>query len=97
MSHSTIVILGITANGTKFRPSDWAERLYHAAATYGPDRRAVFPPFMKLVMREGAKCIEVDRRMEDSNALLFDFLIGFARDNDLCLVDEDGSPLSGID
>jgi hypothetical protein len=97
MSHSTIVILGITANGDKFRPSDWAERLYHAAATYGPDRRAVFPPFMKLVMREGAKCIEIDRRMEDSNALLFDFLIGFARDNGLTLLDQDREPLSTLD
>lgn len=97
MSERTIVILGVTRSGGKFRPSDWAERLYHAAATYGPDRRAVFPPFMKLVMRDGQKCIEVDTRMEDSNALLYDFLIGFARDNELTLVDQDSMPVAAPD
>lgn len=94
MSAKKIIIQGVTREGRKFRPSDWAERLYHATASYGPDRRPKFPPYVKMLMREGLKCIEVDRRMEDSNPLLYDFLVGFARQHDLAMVDPGGAPVT---
>jgi hypothetical protein len=87
-----IVLRGVTREGKRFRPSDWAERLYHATATYGTDRRAVFPPFIRLVIKDELKCIEVDRRMEEQNPMLFDFLIGFGRDNHLAMTDGEGNP-----
>ncbi len=92
MTARKITIRGTTIDGRRFRPSDWADRLYHATATYGPDRRATFPPFIRLVIKEGIKCIEVDSQMEDRNPMLFDFLIGFGRDNQLAVTDEEGHP-----
>lgn len=92
MSTGKIIIRGVTRDGKRFRPSDWAERLYHATATYGADRRAIFPPFIRLVIKDEMKCIEVDCRMEEQNPMLLDFLIGFGRDNHLVMTDGEGSP-----
>lgn len=91
---SVIIIRGITRDGKKFRPSDWAERLYHATAAYGPDRRAVFPPFIRLIVRDELKCIEVDTRMEDSDPMLYDFLVGFGKENNLEITGDTGDPTS---
>lgn len=96
MAGQQIVIRGITLDGKKFRPSDWAERLYHAVATYGPDGRPKFPPFLKIQMDEGMKCIVIDLRMQDSDPLLFDFLVGFGQDNELTIQDEEGNPVTDL-
>ena len=34
MLHEKILIMGTTHEGEKFRPSDWAERLYYMVADY---------------------------------------------------------------
>jgi hypothetical protein len=91
-----IIIRGVTLQGGKFRPSDWAERLYSAVATYGPDKRAIFPPHVHVTMKDGMKCIAIDTKMQDANPMLFDFLIGFATDNELTLTDGDDNPLTEV-
>ncbi len=93
MAVQQIIIRGVTQDGKKFRPSDWAERLYTAVASYGPDRRPVFPPHVHLTMKDGMKCIAIDTRMQDQNPMLYDFLLGFARDNNLTLTDGSDNPL----
>ena len=35
MIYEKILIMGHTKEGKKFRPSDWAERLYYTVAEYG--------------------------------------------------------------
>lgn len=78
-----VIIKGTTKSGGKFRPSDWAERLCGAVASYGPGRRIIFHPRVKLASMEGTKCVVIDAQLEDEDEMLFDFLLGFASDNQL--------------
>lgn len=78
-----IVIKGVTAGGRKFRPSDWAERLVGAFATYGRDRRIHFHPLVSMGRWEDQVCVVVDRRLEYEDPMIYDFILRFARDNDL--------------
>ncbi|EMR13564.1 hypothetical protein MPL1_04572 [Methylophaga lonarensis MPL] len=82
-STQKILIKGITQEGGKFRPSDWAERLCGAVASYGPGRRIRFHPRVRLASIEGVKCVVVDAVLRDENEMLFEFLMDFARDNQL--------------
>jgi Protein of unknown function (DUF3579) len=92
-----VIIRGVTQDGKKFRPSDWAERLYTAVASYGPDRRPIFPPHVHLTMKDGMKCVAIDLRMADENPLLYAFLVGFAHDNELTLTDAQDQPVAESD
>ena len=48
MLYEKILIVGQTKEGKKFRPSDWAERLYYTVASYGKNGRVIFNPLVKL-------------------------------------------------
>jgi hypothetical protein len=78
-----IIIKGVTSKGRKFRPSDWAERLVGAFATYGRDRRIHFHPRVSMGRWEDQTCVVVDRRLEQEDPMIYDFILRFARDNDL--------------
>ena len=84
-----VIIRGVTRDGRKFRPSDWAERLYYAVASYGHNRAVTFNPLVHLKMSDGVKCLVLDIELQDKDPMLFDFLVGFARDNELVLLDQD--------
>ena len=76
---------GLTQDGGKFRPSDWAERLCGAVASYGPGRRIIFHPNVRLASIDGVKCVVIDAALEQQDERLFEFLIEFADDNKLQL------------
>ncbi|BDZ72909.1 MULTISPECIES: DUF3579 domain-containing protein [Methylophaga] len=78
-----VIIRGITLDGGKFRPSDWAERLCGAVASYGPGRRIIFHPNVRLATLDGIKCVVVDASLESTDEMLFEFLMDFAKDNKL--------------
>jgi len=78
-----IILRGVTRDGRRFRPSDWAERLYYAVASYGPYRRITFNPMVTLRIDGGVKCIGIDPKLREIDSLTYDFLVGFARSNDL--------------
>lgn len=78
-----VIIRGLTLNGAKFRPSDWAERLCGAVASYGPGRRIIFHPNVKLANIDNIKCVVIDATLESDDEMLFDFLMDFATDNAL--------------
>lgn len=88
-----VIIQGITQDGGTFRPSDWAERLCGAVASYGPGRRIIFHPNVKLASLEGVKCVVIDANLEDDNEMLFEFLIDFADENNLQVLRTDSFPL----
>ena len=88
-----VIIQGITQDGNKFRPSDWAERLCGAVATYGPGRRIIFHPNVKLAAIEGVKCVVIDANLEDDDEMLFEFLTDFADENKLQTIRTDTFPL----
>jgi len=77
------VIEGVTADGRKFRPSDWAERLCGVMASFGNDNRMHYSPYVHPVTAGGVVCVVVDTRLETVEPMAFRFLLSFARDNEL--------------
>lgn len=90
-----VIIRGQTKDGSKFRPSDWAERLCGAVASYGPGRRIIFHPNVNLASIDGVKCVVIDAFLEQNDEMLFDFLMEFARDNNLQTNRTSEFPLEG--
>jgi hypothetical protein len=80
-----LVIQGMTQSGERFRPSDWAERLCGMMSVFGEDRHLSYSPYLKPVMADGLSCVVVDARLRTIDAAAFEFLLGFARDNELRL------------
>ena len=80
---SEFVIVGVTLDGRKFRPSDWAERLCGLMAQFGAADRNRYSPYVYPVIVNGDKCVVVDARLEAIEPLAFRFLAGFAKDNEL--------------
>ena len=93
MASKKILIKGITSDNKKFRPSDWAERLYYSLASYGPGRRPVFNPRVNLKQGENYKCFVIDPRLQEEEPMTYDFLIDFAQSNDLIITDENDKPV----
>ena len=92
-----VIIQGITQDGGKFRPSDWAERLCGAVASYGPGRRIIFHPNVQLASIDSVKCVVVDASLEQDDEMLFEFLTDFAGENHLQLMRTDTFPLPGME
>ncbi len=90
-----LIIQGVTSSGRPFRPSDWDERLCSVLAAYRPGfvatRGPVFgySPYAQPTMVAGVRCVIVDARLRDLEPRAWDFVVGFARDNDLCTMDAD--------
>jgi hypothetical protein len=80
-----IVILGVTETGETFRPSDWADRLCGVMSIFGEDQRISYSPYVNPFVSAGRKCVRVDARLEALNSAAFEFLMAFARDNELRL------------
>lgn len=93
MAIKKILIRGVTKQGNKFRPSDWAERLYYALATYSPNGRLVFNPMVNLKQGEKFKCFVIDPALQDKDPMTYDFLIDFAKSNELEVTDEEYNPI----
>jgi hypothetical protein len=80
---SEFVIVGVTLDGRKFRPSDWAERLCGLMAQFGAADRNRYSPYVYPVIVNDEKCVVVDARLAGVEPLAYHFLEGFAKDNDL--------------
>lgn len=81
---------GITTAGRRFRPSDWAERLCGVMAVYRPggastgrDAHLGYSPYVRPMLVGGVKCVVVDERLRELEPMAFDFVMNFARDNEL--------------
>lgn len=80
------VIVGLTSEGKRFRPSDWAERLCGIMSQFGSDHKMRYSPYVQPGPDEnGAKTVRVDARLYDIEPLAYHFLLNFAEDNDLQL------------
>jgi hypothetical protein len=78
-----IVIIGITESGSPFRPSDWADRLCGVVSLFEEEQRMSYSPFVRAALADGVRCVAVDIRLVQLNPAAFEFLLGFARDNEL--------------
>lgn len=81
-----ITIKGLTNDGKKFRPSDWAERLTASVATFGRGRRMIFHPSVHMVTIESVSCVVVNSELEQQDPMLFGFLMDFGKGNNLQIV-----------
>jgi hypothetical protein len=86
---SEIIIQGVTKSGKTFRPSDWAERLSGVMSTLGADNRLNYSPYVKPVTVNGVKCVRVSKKLREVDSRAYNFLLGFARDNELQVVERD--------
>ena len=79
------LILGITADGRTFRPSDWAERLCGTIAQYN-DGRLIYSDLAYPITRNGQIGIVVETKLRSENPVIYTFLMNFARDNQLKII-----------
>lgn len=85
-----LFIQGVTLNGHTFRPSDWSERLAGAMSCFRPDgvqtgRNAFigYSPLCVPRVINGIKCVIVNEELKDVEPMAWDFVMNFARDNNL--------------
>jgi hypothetical protein len=81
-SPSDFIIRGLTREGRRFRPSDWAERLCGIMSQFGGGRMS-YSPHVYPVSSDGVKCVMVEARLAEVEPMAYQFLVGFARDNEL--------------
>jgi hypothetical protein len=89
-----IFIQGITHEGRAFRPSDWAERLAGAMSSFRPGvvkgqpgAHIGYSPYCFPRVINGVKCVIVSEALKGIEPMAWDFVINFARDNGLQVVD----------
>jgi len=83
-----VFIQGITRDGRTFRPSDWAERLAGVMSSFRPGgarpgSHLNYSPWCIPTVIEGVKCVIVNRELRDHEPMAWDFVLNFAKDNDL--------------
>ena len=88
MLYEKILIMGQTKEGKKFRPSDWAERLYYTVASYGKNGRIAFNPLVNLNQEDNSKCFVINATLQDKDPMIYDFLVDFAVSNELEMRDQ---------
>ena len=94
MIYEKILIMGHTKEGKKFRPSDWAERLYYTVAEYGRNGQIIFNPLVNINHEDSSKCFVINTTLQDKNPLIYDFLIDFAISNKLETLDQNKNTIS---
>ncbi len=81
-------ILGLTHEGRSFRPSDWAERLAGALSSFRPKGSGIgahigYSPYCVPRVVDGVKCVIVSEALRELEPMAWDFVMNFARDNEL--------------
>ncbi len=93
-SSRQVFILGLTKEGKTFRPSDWAERLAGAMSSFrpggtvrGPAAHIGYSPYCVPNTVNGVKCVIVNEELRSLEVMAWDFVMNFARDNNLQVID----------
>lgn len=91
-SSSEVFIRGVTRSGRTFRPSDWAERLAGVMSQFRPGgsqpgSHLSYSPWCIPTVIDGVKCVIVNRALRDHEPMAWDFVMNFARDNELEVLD----------
>jgi len=93
-STKQVFIQGITSTGRTFRPSDWAERLAGVMSQFRPDggkamlgSHIAYSPWCVPTVMSGVKVVVVHTDLRETEPMAWDFVMQFARDNDLQVVE----------
>jgi hypothetical protein len=98
-----LYIQGLTPDGKAFRPSDWSERLAGAMSSFRPGggvsgvaAHIGYSPYCVPRVIDGVKCVLVSEALKDIEPMAWDFVVNFAHDNGLRLIDAtDDAPAPG--
>ena len=82
------MIQGVTSDGQAFRPSDWADRLAGVMSQFRPGgaqpgSHLSYSPWCVPTVIGGIKCVVIHQDLRDAEPMAWDFVMGFAKDNDL--------------
>jgi len=82
------VIEGVTHGGKPFRPGDWPERLAGALSSFRPRGAHIgahigYSPYCVPRVVANAKCVIVNEGLRMLEPMAWDFVMNFARDNEL--------------
>jgi hypothetical protein len=98
-THRQFFIRGLTRDGKAFRPSDWAERLAGAMSCFRPEGVGGgisafigYSPYCVPRLIDGVKCVLVNEALLGVEPMAWDFVMSFARDNDLQIVEASPGP-----
>jgi hypothetical protein len=101
------IIEGITKHGKVFRPSDWAERLAGVMSSFRPGSARGgakgigafigYSPYCVPTSVGDVRAVVVNEALRDIEPMAWDFVVNFARDNDLpmnevCVLPEAAAP-----
>ena len=87
-SAQEFLIQGVTSDGRAFRPSDWADRLAGVMSQFRPGgaqpgSHLSYSPWCVPTVINNVKCVIVHLDLREAEPMAWDFVMGFARDNDL--------------
>ena len=87
-----VFIQGVTVDGKTFRPSDWAERLAGVMCSFRPGgaqpgSHLSYSPWCIPTTVNGIKCVVVHQDLRAYEPMAWDFVLNFARDNQLQVVE----------
>jgi len=91
-SAKEVFIQGVTHSGKTFRPSDWADRLCGVMSQFRPGgaqpgSHLTYSPWCVPTIISGFKCVVVNAELREAEPMAWDFVINFAKDNDLQMAD----------
>lgn len=85
MTDADVVIWGLTTSGRMFRPGDWADRLAGLTSAFGTDQKLSYSPYVQPMTVRGVRALIVGHQLAKLTPRLHQFLLNFARDNDLAV------------
>jgi len=85
--HKRKVLLGVRQDGSKFRPSDWAERMCGTLSTFR-NRRIYYSPLLRPAVKDGIKCVIVDSQLLQKHPDIHRQVFEFAETNCIPVLDD---------
>lgn len=83
-----IIIQGVTEEGKKFRPADWAQRVSGNLSTF-KNHRIYYSPLLTPSVHKGESCVLLDPQLKETNPDLYNHILNFAKTNKLKICGED--------
>ena len=81
-----LIIEGMTVDGKKFRPSDWVDRICGMLAGF-KQQKVTYSAYLRPLVYRGINCVALKKDMEEALPDIFTFIMQFATDNKLLVVD----------
>ena len=86
MTH--IIILGKTRENKKFRPSAWPDMLAGHGSRFDIDKRLCYNNYLMPCNFQDGKvpALRIDKKLKKINPMLYKFVLDFARNNSLKMI-----------